>query len=266
MKKLKYQLTFIALFLSSLTLLQAQDYDIVILGGRVMDPETGMDAIKNVGISGDRIVEISDEQLIGKQSIDASGLVVAPGFIDLHVHGMTNAAHAYQARDGVTTALELEGGRPFLKDWLDSKKGNTIVNYGATVPHSVLRALAMEEYQHYFKEAQQIIEKEGVDSPNLMKLTINLGRAAYQALSASEIDKMRTMLETELKAGALGIGVPVGYYPGASHGEIFRVYEFAAEKQVPVFSHTRGFGMPGIQEAISNATTTGSAAAHCTCQ
>lgn len=257
MKRLKHQLIRILFLLTPLTFLQAQDYDIVILGGRVMDPETGLDAIKNVGIKGDRIVAISDDRLAGKQTIDARGQVVAPGFIDLHVHGMTNAAHAYQARDGVTTALELEGGRPFFKDWLDSKKGNSIVNFGATVPHSVLRALAMEEYQHYFEEAQQIIEKEGINSPSLMKLTINLGRAAYQALSASEIDKMRTMLEAELYAGALGIGVPVGYYPGASHGEIFRVYEFAAEKQVPVFSHTRGFGMPGIQEAISNATTTG---------
>jgi len=68
---------------------------------------------------------------------------------------------------------------------------------------------------------------------------------------------MKVLLNEELSAGALGVGVPVGYYPGSKHGEIYRVYEFAAAKQVPIFSHTRGFGMPGIQEAIANATTSG---------
>ena len=222
-----------------------------------MDPETGLDAIRNVGIRGDRIIEITQAELNGKEVIDASGLVVAPGFIDLHVHGMTNKAHEYQARDGVTTALELEGGIPFLRDWLASKEGNTIVNYGATVPHGTLRSLAMKQYTHYFEEAKNIIQKEGFNSPSLSKIMINMGRAGYQSLAPEDIGRMRNLLEEELNAGALGIGVPVGYYPGATHGEIYKVYEFAAEKQAPVFSHTRGFGMPGIQEAIANATTSG---------
>jgi len=240
-----------------LPLILFAQYDIVLQGGRVMDPETGLDAIRNVGIRGDRIVEISESPLDGTEVIDVSGLVVAPGFVDLHVHGMTNRAHEYQVRDGVTTALELEGGKSFLRAWIESKRNKTIVNYGATVPHSALRAMAMERYKHYFAEARKIIETEGVESPNLAKIQINMGRANYQALTEAEIDRMRSMIQHELEAGALGIGVPVGYYPGATHGEIFRVYEFAAEKQVPIFSHTRGFGMPGIQEAISNATVTG---------
>jgi dihydroorotase len=99
-----------------------RNYDIVLEGGRVMDPETGFDGIRNVGIIGDRIMEISVETLDGMEVIDASGLVVAPGFIDLHVHGMTNEAHEYQARDGVTTALELESGVTFVKEWIEQKK------------------------------------------------------------------------------------------------------------------------------------------------
>ncbi len=239
------------------TFIDAQTYDIVFEGGRVMDPETGLDAIRNVGIIGDRVAEISSETLNGKQVVNVAGLVVAPGFIDPHVHGQTNEAHRYQARDGVTTALELEGGIPYLRQWLASKEGNTIVNYGATIPHGLLRALAMEGYQHYIDEAQKIVKSEGLESPRLAKIRINLGKSSYQALAENDIEKMRELLDQELAAGALGIGVPVGYYPGASHGEIYRVYEFAAEKDVIIFSHTRGFGMPGIQEAIANATASG---------
>ncbi|MBX2872625.1 MAG: hypothetical protein KTR30_11010, partial [Saprospiraceae bacterium] len=244
--------------LLSLTLIaQNITLDIVLTGGRVIDPETGLDDIRNVGIRGDRIVEISTAPLRGHQTIDVSGLVVAPGFIDLHVHGMSPKAHEYQARDGVTTALELESGMLFLKDWLRSKEGRSLVNYGASIPHSQLRALAMEGYQHYFKAAEKILAEEGYMSPKLPKLMVNLRRAAYQALTDADIDRMKGLLKKELMGGALGVGVPVGYYPGSTHGEIFRVYEFAAAFQAPVFSHTRGFGLPGIQEAIANASASG---------
>lgn len=260
MKKLfAFTFTLITFLLSSSCLIAQSTaiYDIVLKNGRVMDPETGLDAVRNVGIRGDRIIEITEAEINGKEEIDVSGHVVAPGFIDLHVHGMTNQAHQYQARDGVTTALELESGIPFIKHWIESKRNNTIVNYGATVPHASIRALAMGSYDHYFAEAKKLIEAEGIESPNLAKLQINMARANYQSLTEEEIARMNQMLQEELHAGALGIGVPVGYYPGATHGEIFKVYQYAAEKQVPVFSHTRGFGMPGIQEAISNAVSTG---------
>ena len=138
--KLK-QLSILVLILS---LIVGQSYDIVILGGRVMDPETGLDAVRNVGINGDRIVEISEKALSGNQIINANGLVVAPGFIDLHAHGQSNDAHRYQARDGVTTALEMEVGVSFIREWISQKSGNSIVNFGGTAPHANLRALAMD--------------------------------------------------------------------------------------------------------------------------
>ena len=234
-----------------------KSYDIVLQGGRVMDPETGFDGIRNVGITGDRIMEISQEDLAGKQIIDVSGLVVAPGFIDLHVHGMTNEAHRYQVRDGVTTALELESGVTFVKEWLDKKSGHSIVNFGASVPHGSLRTFAMEDYQPFFEKAKEIVAKDGRDSPELSKVLINLGRSSYRSLTKEDMSALPAMVDYELAGGALGIGVPVGYYPGATQAEIFRVYELAAERKVPVFSHTRGFGLVGIQEAIANATTSG---------
>lgn len=237
--------------------LYSQKFDIVLEGGLVMDPDTEFEGIRNVGIIGDRIAEISKNELIGTQVINVSGLVVAPGFIDLHVHGMTNTAHEYQLRDGVTTALELEGGITFLDAWIAAKSGNSLVNFGATAAHASIRAQSMEQYQVFFKTSKKIIEDEGYYSPKLAKLQINMGRSGYQSLSELELGRMEPFIWEALEAGALGIGVPVGYYPGSKHGEIYKVYEIAAQYQAPVFSHTRGFGMPGIQEAIANATTSG---------
>jgi dihydroorotase len=234
-----------------------QVYDFAIIGGTVIDPETNFIALRNVGITGNQIAEITSEDISGKQTIDATGLVVSPGFIDLHVHGMTNDAHRYQVRDGVTTALELESGIPFLSAWIKEKSGNSIVNFGATIPHMSVRSMAMEQYIGLFEEAQKAIREDGYSSPRLTKLQINLGRSAYQSLDESAYDRVELMVKQELESGALGIGVPVGYYPGSTAGEIFHIYKTAAANDVPIFSHTRGFGMEGIQEAIANATASG---------
>ena len=234
-------------------------FDIVITGGRVMDPETNFDGIRSVGINGDRIVEISSNKLQGKRTIKASGFIVGPGFIDLHAHGQTNDAHRYQVRDGVTTALELESGVTFLREWLASKTGKTIVNFGGTAPHGSLRVMAMSAYEQQAQKMQKLVEKEGLDSPKVKSLRssethIDFSKANYRSLSQSEITKTNQLMDNYLEAGALGIGVPVGYYSGATAGEIFSVYQFAASRKVPIYSHTRGFGLAGIQEAIANAS------------
>ncbi|WP_051097236.1 hypothetical protein [Spirosoma panaciterrae] len=77
------------------------EYDLVVAGGRVIDPETKLDTIKNVGIIGNRIAQISSAALRGRQVINASGLVVSPGFIDPHIHGISNKEQEYQLHDGL---------------------------------------------------------------------------------------------------------------------------------------------------------------------
>ncbi|MDX1293624.1 MAG: amidohydrolase family protein, partial [Hyphomonas sp.] len=103
----------------------ASAYDIVITGGRVIDPETGLDQIRNVAIDGDQIVAISESQLDGDVVIDATGQVVAPGFIDLHAHGQNLGDYRMQAMQGVTTMLELESGVLPVSAWYQdqAKKG-----------------------------------------------------------------------------------------------------------------------------------------------
>jgi len=114
-------------------------YDIVIANGNVMDPESGLDAVRNVGISGGQIRAISSEALKGKQTIDAKGLVVAPGFIDLHEHGQEPRNYQFQARDGVTTSLELEAGTADVDSWYAAREGKSLINYGVSIGHIPVR-------------------------------------------------------------------------------------------------------------------------------
>src|SRR6476661_3794290 len=103
MRALIFSLVLLALSTSPVS---AQQFDLVLEGGRVMDPETGVDSQRNVGIRNGRIARISSEPLSGHRVISAAGLVVAPGFIDLHQHAQDIESQRLKALDGVTTALE----------------------------------------------------------------------------------------------------------------------------------------------------------------
>ena len=232
-------------------------YDIVLAGGRVMDPETGLDAVRNVGIRGDRIVEISTGVLLGDDVVDVSGLVVAPGFIDLHAHGQTNAANEYQVRDGVTTALELESGSGFVGAWLASRTGRALINFGATVSQRSARWMGMAKYSDQARQARSIVAGEGIDSDRLGTVVDSVFPSRYESMTRMEIDAMDETVSAGIGEGALGIGVPVGYYGGASREEIFRVYALAAKLGVPVYTHVRDPNIPAIQEAIANGAATG---------
>lgn len=120
-------------------------YDIVIANVRAIDPETNLDAVRNIGIQGDRIVAVSVQPLQGKRVIDGRDLVAAPGFIDLHSHAYGYETATYQAMDGVTTRLELEIGVYPVKRWYDKKAGHELINYGASVSHNWCDSLRKRE-------------------------------------------------------------------------------------------------------------------------
>jgi N-acyl-D-aspartate/D-glutamate deacylase len=214
----------------------AQSYDTVLQGGRVMDPETGVDAIRSVGISQGRIMRISPEPLAGKRVLDAKGLVVAPGFIDLHQHAQDAASSRLKAFDGVTTALEMEIGVPDVAAFLQKKDGRSLINYGTTASHVAARALAFGQPIH----DPTIVPPSGI--------------ATNQAATPEQLEAMEERLREQLDAGALGIGMGIQYTPGATRFEVIQVFRLAASRRVPVFTHVRSFGLiePGSSiEAVS---------------
>src|SRR5438874_933084 len=116
----------LCLLMSLAAIAAGQQYDLVVEGGRVIDPETGLDAVRNLGIRDGKIVRISSEDLRSRRIVHASGLVVSPGFIDLHQHGQEMASQRVKALDGVTSALELDIAAPAVAQFLKSKAGHSL--------------------------------------------------------------------------------------------------------------------------------------------
>jgi N-acyl-D-aspartate/D-glutamate deacylase len=228
------------------SMVRAQQYDLVIEGGRVLNPETGLDATRNVGITGGKVARISADPLRANRVISAKGMVVAPGFIDLHQHGQDLDSGRVKALDGVTTALEMEIGVPDVAKFLKQKEGHSLINYGTTASHPAARALAFGTTV----PGGGIVPKAGV--------------ATDQHASPEQIQRITERLKQELSAGALGIGMGIQYTPGATRLEVIQMFRLAAEKRVPVFTHVRSAGRvePGssieaISEVIGAAAVTG---------
>ncbi len=244
----------IVLLLFSVSLV-AQTYDLVIEGGRVMDPETGVDAVRNVGINGRSIARISTEALRGKRVIAAQGLVVAPGFIDLHQHGQDLESQQLKALDGVTTALELEIGVPDVAAFLKDMQGHALINYGTSASHAAARARAFGE---------PLPGETPHAHPVTPVLVPKSGAATDRPATPEQIDAMRKQLNAELDAGGLAIGMGLQYTPGATRHEVLEMFRLAAERHVPVYTHVRSTGQmePGsavesIGEVIGASAITG---------
>ena len=229
-------------------------FDLVITGGRVMDAESGLDARRDVGIRDGQIVAITEATLTAGEVLDATGLVVAPGFIDLHAHGQDLASNRYQARDGVTTALELEIGVYPVERWYAARDGRALLNYGASVGHQGARQRAMK----------------GPVARSTGEGTFSLGETndatLYRAATEDELVRIVTLMERGLAEGGLGLGFGLSYTPGVSHGELLRLFGVAAEHDVPVYIHLRsaaefrrGGALAPFQEVIANAAATGAA-------
>jgi dihydroorotase len=231
----------------------AGSFDVVLAGGHVMDPATGLDAIRHVGIRGARIEAISATPLTGTLVVDVSGLVVTAGFIDPHAHAQTLEGNRFQARDGVTTALEMESGALPIDEWYRSREGRALLNYGATVGHIYARIGVMHE-------------KSTWDEIRATRLSTADPKPAwaFRAAATAEVDAMMVRLERGLDAGALGIGMGPAYTPAAGREELLRVFELAARRKALAFIHMRSAGEvePGgsidaLQEVLANVSATG---------
>ena len=227
-------------------------YDVAIVGGRVIDPESGLDAIRNIGISDGTIQEVTAAQLSGNRTIDAAGQVVAPGFIDLHAHGQNIGDYRMQAVQGVTTMLELESGVLPISDWYDAQaKKNLPINYGASAGWTFARIATFsgegpDPSPEYFQNAQSQFDwKNNIATPE-------------------QLAQILSLVEQGLDDGALGIGINAGYAPGYGVKEYAALATMAAERDLATFTHVRyasnaepRSSYQAVQELIANAAITG---------
>ncbi len=217
-------------------------YDLVILNGRVIDPASRTEAVRNLGISNGTIKAISPNRLAGRVVIDARGLVVSPGFIDLHQHGQDEENYRFKAMDGVTTALELEVGTGDVAAWYAQREQKSLINYGVSAGHLAARMGAMREPITF----------------------LPTGEAARRAATDSEIDEMKRRLEQGLNQGAIAVGFGIQYTPNASRWEILEMFRVAARYGASCHVHMRHAGVKepsssiqALEEVIAAAAITG---------
>ena len=231
-------------------------HDLVLRGGRVIDPETGHDAIADVAVADGRIAAIG-HSLDGDATIDVAGLVVAPGFVDLHSHAQTLPGRRLQACDGVTTVLDLEGGRtPIDLAYERDAAAGSPINYGYSASWSGARMHALA----------------GVPADGRMgTIMAHLGDPAWQrAASGEEITRILTRLESDLAGGAIGVGLLMGYAPGVEPDEYLTIAALASAAGVPTFTHCRDLIefspdtlVDGAEEIVRAAGTTGAHMHYC---
>ena len=219
-----------------------KNYDIVISGGRIIDPDSGMDSVRNLAISNGKIAEISLSELSAEETINAAGNVVCPGFIDLHCHPQDTEIFEVQARDGVTTTLELEVGTGDISEFYSRWKGNAAVNYGASIGHIPVRMKVMDD--------------PGTFLPS--------GDAGRREATDREIQEMKTLIRKGLDLGALAVGFGLDYTRGATRWEVIEMFKVAAEYGASCHVHLRGKGhkepsnsIEALEEVLAVAVVTG---------
>ena len=237
----------------------AQDYDLVINNGRVMDPETLFDSVANVAVKDGRIIAITKEPITGKQTIDAKGHIVAPGFIDTHFHFQMPIGYSLGLRDGLTTSMDFEMGcaGSYIAAWYKAREGVTGANYGCAVSHEFARAMFIDESKgDYLKDGPlAAFTTRAKTGWSQTRPTLEQGNAIL-----AEIDK-------GLQAGAPGVGSTVGYMrEGVSSREMYEIQKVGARYGRPTGAHTRyTLGTDttennGAQELIANAVSLGAPA------
>lgn len=202
-------------------------HDLVLRNGRVIDPETGTDRLCDVAIDGDRIAAVGE---VGpaRAEIDATGLIVAPGFVDLHAHGQSLPADRMQAFDGVTTALELEVGALPVDGWYRAQAARPrLLNYGTAAAWIFARKAALVGLQHDPGESALTTMGRGADDM----------RWSRDTATPAQVDRIVAQLRQGIAEGGLGIGIPYAYAPGAGAKEMSLVCDLAAETDTPTYTH-----------------------------
>ncbi len=218
----------------------SQEFDLVLQGGRVMDPESGLDAIRNVGISQGKIRAISTEALEGKKIISAEGLVVAPGFIDLHQHAWDEESVRFKIRDGVTSVLELEVGADDVDKWYQKYEGKLPFNYGVSVGHIKVRMRVMGDFPSFLPKSDS--------------------KAATIIASPEQIEKLKAGISRGLDQGAVAVGFGIAYTPAATRREILEMFRVAGKYEACCHVHIRERrekSVEGLQEVIANSAISG---------
>src|SRR5210317_58471 len=258
MKKSAMLLGLLVLGLMIVVSAMAADYDLVINNGRVMDPETMYDALANVGIKDGRIAVITEKKIKGKETIDAKGLVVAPGFIDGHQHCIQPYAYRSMLRDGRTTILDMEIGAhgPKLNEWYKRREGNAQVNFGAAVAHEFARAEILDG----FKEWKYLY------TPDAIRSRVKQGWSKTRP-NLEQGNQILALIDEGLQQGGLGIGSTLGYMrEGVSAREIFELQKLSGlyGRFIDMhFRYTPGDDVGevnGIQEMLANAAALGAPA------
>ena len=232
------------LFLSFLAaaILPAQTYDLVIANGRVIDPETNLDGVRSIGINGGTVAAVSAAPLQGRAVVDAKGLVVAPGFIDLHEHGQDFEAYTFQARDGITSTFELEVGTADVAGWYAARQGKSMINHGVSIGHIPVRMKVMNDPGDFLPS----------------------GSGAHQVATEEQISAMKQLMERGFREGAVSAGLGMVYTPAATRWEILEMFRLAARFHASCHVHLRGGGTgtagepeQGLEEALAASAVTG---------
>jgi hypothetical protein len=232
----------------AMTPAQAQDYDLAIMNGRVMDPESGLDALRNVGIKDGKIAVVTDTEITAAKTIDASGHVVAPGFIDLHVHGQDPFATKLMLRDGVTSPLEIEAGAFPVSDYYDEREGKSQANYGASVGHVWARVAAMDNFDPMGL---------GLYSDAVNQTAADGSKWSTRRSDADQLKKILANVEQGLREGGIGLSFPIGYYTAVGGPEVAAVAKLANRYNSFITTHVRYLaqippsGYLGVQELLS---------------
>ncbi|NHO67779.1 amidohydrolase family protein [Aestuariicella hydrocarbonica] len=232
-----------------------QDHDLVIKNGRVMDPETGFDQVANVGIDKGVITKITEEPISGKETIDATGHVVAPGFIDFHNHiANTPFGQRLALRDGVTTPLEMEAGGYPIDMWYKQLEGRSQTNYGATVSTAGIREkIAHPDYDtNSGSFIMDITNPDTESNPDLQFATL--------LATPEQLEEMRQMFIEGVEQGGLGIGGLPGYMTDGTKSEETIMWQQVAGKYgLAVYIHGRfssqmppTSGILGTQEFLAS--------------